>query len=63
VPTSDPIRFNQSDLASFSPLGTSTPGSLYLSDGLRRLAVVRVANNAGRMRAYTWDPERRVWRD
>ena len=29
----DPIRFNQSDLASFSPLGTSTPGSLYLTDG------------------------------
>jgi type II secretory pathway pseudopilin PulG len=63
VPTSDPIRFNQSDLASFSALGTSTPGSLYLSDGLRRLAVVRVANHAGRMRVFTWDPERRVWRD
>jgi type II secretory pathway pseudopilin PulG len=63
VPTSDPIRFNQSDLASFNPLGTSTPGSLYLTDGLRRLAVVRVANHAGRMRVFTWDPERRVWRD
>jgi type II secretory pathway pseudopilin PulG len=63
VPTSDPIRFNQSDLASFNPLGTSTPGSLYLTDGLRRLAVVRVANTAGRMRVFTYDPERRVWRD
>jgi type II secretory pathway pseudopilin PulG len=63
VPTSDPIRFNQSDLASFTPFGTSTPGSLYLSDGLKRLAVVRVANQAGRMRVFTWDPERRTWRD
>jgi type II secretory pathway pseudopilin PulG len=60
---SDPIRFNQSDLASFSPLGTSTPGSLYFTDGLRRLAVVRVANHAGAMRILTYDPERRVWRD
>ena len=29
----DPLRFNSSDLASFGPLGTSTPGSLYLTDG------------------------------
>src|SRR6185503_2892175 len=38
----DPIRFNDSDLASFGPLGTSTPGSLYLTDGRRELAVVRL---------------------
>jgi type II secretory pathway pseudopilin PulG len=60
---SDPIRFNQSDLASFSPLGTSTPGSLYLTDGVRRLLAVRVANRAGRVRILTWIPERRIWRD
>jgi type II secretory pathway pseudopilin PulG len=63
LPTSDPIRFNESDLASFSPFGTATPGSLYLTDGLRRLAVVRVANRAGSLRILTYDPERRVWRD
>jgi hypothetical protein len=59
----DPIRFNQSDLASFSPLGTATPGSLYLTDGVTRLAVVRVASPAGRVRVLTWDPARRLWRD
>jgi type II secretory pathway pseudopilin PulG len=59
----DPIRFNQSDLASFSPFGTSTPGSLYLTDGVKRLAVVRVANRAGHIRILTYDPQRRVWRD
>jgi type II secretory pathway pseudopilin PulG len=63
LPTSDPIRFNESDLASFSPFGTATPGSLYFTDGLRRLAVVRVANRAGSLRILTYDPERRVWRD
>lgn len=61
--TSDPIRFNQSDLASFSALGTSTPGSLYLTDGVRRLVAVRVADRMGRVRILTYDPERRIWRD
>ncbi|HET9209370.1 MAG TPA: hypothetical protein VFR03_03170 [Thermoanaerobaculia bacterium] len=60
---SDPIRFNQSDLASFSSLGTSTPGSLYLTDGVGRLVAVRVANRAGKVRILTWVPERRIWRD
>jgi type II secretory pathway pseudopilin PulG len=59
----DPIRFNQSDLASFSSLGTSTPGSLYLTDGVKRLLAVRVANRAGKVRILTWLPERRIWRD
>ncbi len=59
----DPIRFNQSDLASFSPLGTATPGSLYLTDGVNRLVVVRVADQAGRVRVLTWDAARRLWRD
>ena len=60
---SDPIRFNSSDLASFSALGTSTPGSLYLTDGVGRLVAVRVANRVGKVRILTWVPERRIWRD
>ena len=44
----DPIRFNASDLASFSPLGTSTPGSLYLTDSRNRLVAVRLDNRAGK---------------
>jgi hypothetical protein len=59
----DPIRFNSSDLASFSSFGTSTPGSLYLTDGVGRLVAVRVANRAGRVRILTYIPERRIWRD
>jgi len=60
---SDPIRFNSSDLASFSALGTATPGSLYLTDGVARLVAVRVANRVGKIRVLTWVPERRIWRD
>lgn len=59
----DPIRFNSSDLASFSALGTSTPGSLYLTDGVERLLAVRVANRAGKVRILTYVPRRRIWRD
>ena len=57
----DPIRFNRSDLASFGPLGTSTPGSLYVTDG-RRLAVVRVVSRTGRVRVLRWDPAGDQWR-
>jgi type II secretory pathway pseudopilin PulG len=59
----DPIRFNQSDLASFGPFGTSTPGSLYLTDGVKSLVAIRIADQAGSLRVLTYDPDRRVWRD
>ena len=58
----DPIRFNRSDLASFSPGGGATPGSVYLTDGGRGLVVVRVTNLSGRVRSFRWDPGARLWR-
>jgi Tfp pilus assembly protein FimT len=61
--TDDPIRFNQSDLASFSPLGGATAGTLYLTDGRSRLAAVRVLNRTGRVRVLVYDPKERAWRD
>jgi Type II transport protein GspH len=57
----DPVRFNRSDMASFSALGESTPGSLYLTDGKRRLVAVRVFGRTGRVRVLTWNPKTRVW--
>ena len=56
----DPIRFNRSDIASFGPIGTATPGSLYITDG-RRLAVVRVTSRSGRVRVMHWDPYQERW--
>jgi hypothetical protein len=47
---SDPIRFNASDICSFSPLGESTPGSVYLWDGHDRMAVVRVFGRSAKLR-------------
>lgn len=57
----DPIRFNNSNLASFDPLGGSTPGSLYLTDGVDRLVAVRVVGRTGRVRVLTWKASSRRW--
>ena len=46
----DPIRFNSSDLCTFTPLGESTPGSVYLWDGRDRMAVVRVFGRSAKVR-------------
>ena len=58
----DPIRFNQSELASFDPLGGSTPGSLYVTDGRRLLSVVRVHGRTGKLRVLRWDATEDRWR-
>jgi type II secretory pathway pseudopilin PulG len=57
----DPVRFNRSDLASFTPMGGATPGSIYLTDGVSRLMVVRVDSRAGRARILEWDRDRETW--
>ena len=57
----DPIRFNRSDLASFSPLGGSTPGSLYVTDGVEELAVVRLFGRTGKVKVLRYDAEQESW--
>ena len=45
----DPVRFGSSDMLSFSPLGTATPGTFYLaSEGVQ--AAVRVTPGSARVR-------------
>ena len=58
----DPIRFNRSDIASFGPLGGSTPGSLYVTDSMRHLAVVRVFGRTGKVKVLRWDAIEDRWR-
>ncbi len=45
----DPIRFGQSNMLSFSPLGTATPGTFYLA-GAYAQAAVRVTPGSARVR-------------
>ncbi len=58
----DPIRFNRSDIASFGPIGTSTPGSLYLTDHRDHLVAVRLLGLTGRVRILIYDQETERWR-
>ncbi|MEM7051681.1 MAG: GspH/FimT family pseudopilin [Acidobacteriota bacterium] len=58
----DPIRFNRSNIASFGPLGTATPGTVYLTDGRSRLSAVRVTGTTGRIRILVYDERRERWR-
>jgi len=58
----DPIRFNNSDLCSFSPAGESTPGSVYLWDGRNRMAVVRVFGRSAKIRTLYYHRGEREWR-
>jgi hypothetical protein len=47
--TEDPIRFGPSNILSFSPLGTATPGTFYLA-GETLQAGVRVTGGSARVR-------------
>jgi prepilin-type N-terminal cleavage/methylation domain-containing protein len=57
----DPVRFNRSDIASFNPLGRSTPGSLYLTDGRYLLCVVRLYGRTGKITIKHYDPRSETW--
>jgi hypothetical protein len=57
----DPIRFNNSDICSFTPLGDATPGSVYLWDAHNRMAVVRVFGATAKVRTLYYRRGARGW--
>ena len=57
----DPIRFNNSDICSFSGIGESTPGSVYLWDGHDRMAVVRVFGGTAKVRTLYYRRGEKGW--
>ena len=56
----DPVRFGSSDILSFSPFGTATPGTFYLA-GDAAQAAVRVNGGSARVRLMVWRGGR--WRE
>ncbi|MBP9143905.1 MAG: prepilin-type N-terminal cleavage/methylation domain-containing protein [Thermoanaerobaculia bacterium] len=58
----DPVRFNRSDIASFSPIGTATPGTVYVTDGRRHLSAARVFGRTGKIGCLAYDLESERWR-
>jgi hypothetical protein len=57
----DPIRFNNSDICSFTPVGDATPGSVYLWDAHDRMAVVRVFGATAKIRTLYYRRGARGW--
>jgi type II secretory pathway pseudopilin PulG len=51
----DPVKFGVSNLVSFSPLGRSSSGSIYLTDGREGLAAVVVFGPTVRVRVWRFN--------
>lgn len=56
----DPVKFGSSNIIAFSALGTSSSGTLYISDGRRELYAVRLYGPTTRIRVwrFKWDSGR-----
>ena len=61
-PGADPIRFGSSNMAVFSALGTSTPGSLYIRGRRDAQYAVRLFGQTGKIRVLKFNPRTRVWK-
>jgi prepilin-type N-terminal cleavage/methylation domain-containing protein len=61
LPTQSPVHFNRSTICSFSPLGQSTPGTIYITDRDEQLFAVRVWGTTARVRTLRYDAASRRW--
>jgi type II secretory pathway pseudopilin PulG len=57
----DPIRFGSSDLVSFTPLGASSSGTVYLLSPGGRMRAVSLYGVTGRIRVWDFLPGRSAW--
>lgn len=57
----DPVRFGRSDIASFSPAGTASPGTVFLTDGYHLFAV-RVYSRTGKIQVLRYVRDRELWK-
>ena len=60
-PGASPVQFNRSSICSFSPIGQSTPGTIYLTDAAGELYAVRVYGASAKVRVLRYDALRRRW--
>jgi hypothetical protein len=59
---SDPVRIGNTDLVSFSPLGSSTSGTIYLAGRDGSQMCLRLLGSTGRVRVLWFDRARTTWR-
>lgn len=58
----DPVRFGRSDLVSFSPLGSASSGTLFLTDGKNELYGVVLFGPTSRVRVWRYDRRVGEWK-
>jgi type II secretory pathway pseudopilin PulG len=59
--SADPVRFGASDIASFSPGGSCTAGTLFVRSGKGTQYAIRIAGITGRLRVLRYNPGARRW--
>jgi hypothetical protein len=59
---SDPVRAGRGNMITFTPRGTASPASLYLTDHRGRMRVLRVYGGTGRVISRVWRSGWPKWR-
>jgi type II secretory pathway pseudopilin PulG len=60
-PGNDPIRLGAGSIATFTPLGTATPGSMYIR-GRHAQYAIRIFGETGKTRVQRFNTRTRQWR-
>lgn len=58
----DPVKFGRSDLVSFSPQGSASSGTVYLSDGRHEVCGVVLFGPTARIRVWRFDRRTGRWK-
>jgi type II secretory pathway pseudopilin PulG len=59
---SDPVRAGRGNMISFTPRGTASPASIYITDHRTRMRVLRVYGGTGRVISRVWRSGWPKWR-
>ncbi len=57
----DPVRFGRSDLVSFSPVGSASSGTIYVTDGRSALFAIVLFGPTARLRVWRYLKRERRW--
>ena len=61
-PGTDPIKLGSGNLLSYSAIGTSSAGSLYIRGRSKAQYTIRILGETGRVRVLKFDPRSRRWK-
>ena len=60
-PATEPVQLGRTNLLTFTPNGTATSGTIYISDRAGVQWAVRILGATGRTRVLRYDPATRKW--